>query len=490
MLSNDKPKLASGNRNQRTMNLKMGTQQLESPESSSPIITRAVAAGLGGVYSAPYHFSGLQRAALRLLGYFPQQVARQVVSRFETISGLEPELLRGMRIDDLAQERLNDYAQLGEETFPALTIGAGLGGASAHLAMALGGPFLPQAFVTTLKGGSKNGDVRTYFQRSAELARQISANNPNIITIQHYDPVHDEWMTRYVNHLRFKLIDLPQVYIDFIHTHLQPGGAICYLDSQAKWLRYRVGERNFFQVGGWGDISPQEFLEGSARIEKFCKAVHLEECNWRLPGYPEESGPESEWGCEPGLGEALQAFCQQQGYRFVPISLPEPHHYSRLAYESVRHLLLKEDRQPAGVLIEMFSQYDVTAVMESGLLPLWLVFNTWDSLAFLKEMRAAFPHNKPVFFSPLSTFTSTPDLAPWEQWAQALEGLDWRNVGARQSHYPADVRALVHWQRPLHEWVSANRRSIRTRLQAEEILALAEEVSERHASGLSFPAAL
>lgn len=472
------------------MNLKMGTQQLESPESSSPIITRAVAAGLQGTTIAPYHFSGLQRAALKFLGYFPQNVARQVVSRFETISGLDPGLLRGMTIDDLAQERLNDYAHFDKETFPTITIGAGLGGASAHLAMALGGPFLPQAFVTTLKGGSANGDVQTYFQRSAELAQHITANNPNIVTIQHYDPVHDEWMTRYVNHLRFKLIDLPRVYSDFMRTHLQPGGAICYLNSQAKWLRYQVGERNFFQVGGWGDISPKEFLDGSARIEKFCEAVRLEECDWWLPGYPMESGPESEWGCEPGLGEALQAFCQQQGYRFVPISLPEPQHYSRLAFESVRHLLAKEGRQPAGTFIEMFSQYDVTAVMESGLLPLWLVFNTWDSLAFLKEMRIEFPPNKPVFFSPLSTFTTTPDLTPWKQWEQALEGLDWRNVGARQSHYPADVRALVDWQQPLREWVSANRQPIRSRLQAEEILTLVEEMFERRDSAASFPRAL
>jgi len=464
------------------MNLKMGTQQLESPESSSPIITRAVAAGLRGVYSTPYHFSGLQRAALKLLGYFPQNVARQVVSRFETISGLDPALLQGLSIDDLAQERLNDYAQLDKETFPTITIGAGLGGASAHLAVALGGPFLPQAFVTTLKGGSANGAVQTYFNRSAELARRIAANNPNIITIQHYDPVHDEWMTRYVNHLRFKLINLPQVYVDFIRTHLEPGGAVCYLDSQASWLRYRVGERNFFQVGGWGDISPQEFLEGSPRLEKFCEAVRLEECNWRLPGFPLETGPESEWGCEAGLGEALQAFCRQEGYRFVPVTLPEPCHYSRLAFASVRHLLAQEGREPAGTLIEMFSQYDVSAVMNSGLLPLWLVFNTWDSLAFLKEMRGEFPQNKPVFFSPLSTFTTTPDLTPWGRWEQALEGLDWRNVGARKSHYPADARALVTWQQALREWVSANRRPVQSRLQAEQLLALAEEVSEVHFS--------
>jgi hypothetical protein len=221
--------------------------------------------------------------------------------------------------------------------------------------------------------------------------------------------------------------------MDFIRSRLDPGGAVCYLDCGAKWLRSRVGERSVFQVGGWGGISAQEFLEGSERLSRYCREARLPRCDWRLPGFPLEEGPESEWGCEPGLGEALQDFCLREGYRFIKISLPEPHDYSRLAFQAMARLLEEQGRTPGGVLVEMFSQFDVTAALQAGLLPLWLVFNTADSLAFLQEMVPLFPKDRPVFFSPLSTFTLTPDIVPWPAWEEALRGLDWRNIGARPS---------------------------------------------------------
>ena len=449
------------------------TQQLESLESSSPIVTRSVAAGLRAEYCNPYLFSPIQQLGLKILGQFPQAVARFAVSRFETLTGLDPRLLQGLAIERLARERIGDYAQV-QGKFPVAVLGAALGGASAHLSLALGGPFLPQAFVTTLRGGSPDGDAGVYFERSKALAQEITRNNPKVMTIQHFDPIHDEWMTRYVNHLRFKLLDLPQVYADFLRSHLQPGGTVCYLDCQAQWLRYRVGERSVFQVGGWGDISPQEFLEGSERIRKYRRANRLADRDWRLEGYPLESGPESEWGCEPGLGEALENFCRGEGFQFVRITLPEPHDYSRLAYLSYAKLLEMEGRQPAGILIEMFSQFDAFAALQAGLLPLWLVFNTWDSLEFLKSMRKHFPKDLPVFFSPLSTFTQTPDLVPWPEWETALQGLDWRNIGARPSHYPADALALTNWVDPLRKWVAQHKNPIRARLDPPALLEIAE----------------
>jgi hypothetical protein len=451
---------------------------LESPESSSPIVTRAVAAGLQSRFTRTYQFPTWQRWGLWLLGAFPQALARFVISHFELINGLALEKVASLDAAALTGARLADYAGL-EGQFPAITIGSALGGASAHLALVLGGPFLPQAFVITLRGGSVDGNVGTYFNHSARLALDLAARNPNLMTIQHYDPIHDEWMTRYVNHLRFKLVDLPQTYIDFIHQRLQPGGAICFLDCQASWLRYRLGERSVFQVGGWGDISAQEFLDGSPRIRQYGQRIGLKRLDWRLPDLPLESGPESEWGTEAGLGEAVQAFCAREGYRFVPISLPAPHDFSRLAFIAARQALLDQDRQPAGVLVEMFSQFDATSVLLADLLPLWLVFNTQDSLEFLKEMIPGFPPDRPVFFSPLSTFTHTPDLVRWSSWEQAFQGLDWRNVGARPSHYPADARALAGWQAPLQQWVRDRTQQPVKPLPAQDLAGLAKGILSR-----------
>jgi hypothetical protein len=203
----------------------------------------------------------------------------------------------------------------------------------------------------------------------------------------------------------------------------------------------------------------------------------LKSSNWRLSGYPLENGAESEWGCEPDLSLSLETFCQDKGYRFISISFPEPHDYSRLAFDAIIYQLKKENRPPAGVLVEMFSQFDSSAVRLGGLLPLWLVFNTRDSLAFLNEMSIQFPTDKPVFFSPLSTFTNTPDIVSWQQWEQALKAYSWYNIGARPTHYPSDPLALITWSDSLHKWVQENFNPINTCLTPDELQVIAGKLS-------------
>jgi hypothetical protein len=448
---------------------------IESTESSSPIVTRAVAAGLRGEFCDNYEFPGWQKALLTGLGALPQGAARFAISRFQSISGLPASVLDEFSMEELVQARLGDYAQ-NAGRFPVITVGAALGGASTYLSLALGGPFLPQTFVVTLKGGSMSGDVNEYLQRTLASALRIANENPGLMTIQHYDPVHDGWLTRFVNHLRFKLLDLPPAYAQFIKSKLEPGGAMVYFEGGAAWLRYRVGPRSVFQVGGWGGIPAEEFLKGSERLNTYARQAGLKFTDWELKGYPLEKGPESEWGSEPGLAEALEKFCKAEGYRFIRIPLPDPNNFSELAFAAGMTLLNKEGRQPAGVLVEMFSQFDATASFQSGLLPLWLIFNTEDSLEYLKKMSRKFPAINPVFFSPLATFSLTPDLVPYQQWDAALAQFHTINVGTRASHYPSDARALVKWAEPLRLWVRENRQPLRSHLSAEEIGKLAETI--------------
>jgi hypothetical protein len=302
----------------------------------------------------------------------------------------------------------------------------------------------------------------------------VAKNNPGCITVQHYDPIHDEWVVRYANHLRMKLTSLPQEYAEFLRQNLVPGGSIIFLDSQARWLRYRLGERSYIQVGGWGDISPQEFLDGSERISRFCREVGYQFDRWRLDGYQLEEGPESEWGCEPGLALALEEFCNREGYRLVRISLPDPFDYSKLAFRVIEYQLSQADREPAGVLIECFGQFDATAVLRAGLLPVWLVFNTLDNLGYLESVRPQFPKGKPVFFSPLMTFSFAPDRVPWEEWERALAGLEWINIGPRASHYPADPWVILSWAEPLRRWVKENRIPALPLVIAEKLLEISK----------------
>ncbi len=449
---------------------------MESPESSSPIITRAVSAALRGQYANHLQFSAWQSAALRVLGRLPQAAARWIIPRVQGGKALDAARMNTLTLDDLVANRLKDYDAL-PGPFPAVVAGVGMGGATAHLATLAGGPYLPQAFVFTLRGGASDGDARAYYKRSADIAQRFAQRNPAAFTIQHYDPIHDGWLTRHVNHLRVKLVDLPEGYRRFLRQRLAPGGEVICLDGGAQWLRYRTGERSVFQVGGWGDISPEEYLEDTQRILAYCRSIRMPTSDWKLDGFPLERGPESEWGSEPGFRAALERFCAAEGYRFTAISLPHPEQFSLLAFHAMRAALEKAGQAPSGVIVETFSQYDATAVLRSGLLPLWLIFNTQDSRRLLQQVALEFPAGLPLFFSPLSTFSLTPDMAAWEDWLHALAGRDWINIGARRSHYPADTLALLDWYKPLRRWVEQHPNPVRARLTGAELLALASKLS-------------
>ena len=426
-------------------------QVYESQESSSPMITRAVAAGLTRSCFTGYRFPIMQKLALSAIGCLSQAFAQRIIPRAQGSEALDPSSLDQLQTKDLVRERLRDYDSLTQKS-PAVVLGVGMGGATTHLSIALNAPFLPQAFVMTLKNGSIDGDVRRYLNLTKDLAKGITDRNPDLMSIQHYDPIHDGWLVRTVNHLRLKLIELPEEYKRFIRTKVVQGGDVVYLEGQANWLRYRLDEKNVFQVGGWGDIPAEEFLTGSERIKDYCLREKLKATDWHLDEYPLEEGPESEWGSEPGLKEALAAFCAQEGYRFFPISFRDPNDFSRLTHSAICEQFNANEIDPAGTIVETFSQYDPDAVQKYGLLPIWLIFNTKDSLRYLRLMQKTFVKGKPVLFSALSTFSLTPDMVAWRDWMDCFEGFEVIQIGARKSHYPADTRALIHWQQDLRQW--------------------------------------
>lgn len=111
-------------------------------------------------------------------------------------------------------------------------------------------------------------------------------------------------------------------------------------------------------MGGWGDIPPEEFLEGSDRLRAFARRTGLKFTDWRLKNHLLERGPESEWGSEPGLAESLESFCKEEGYRYVHVDracLPGDNIDLVLRYEKEFGLAVDEtgDKPGTGNAINM-----------------------------------------------------------------------------------------------------------------------------------------
>jgi hypothetical protein len=429
--------------------------QLESAESASPVITRLLGNYLAGDDARVFEFAAWEKVGLHLLNKLPLVFAKQAVRlRFE-LSALDPDVAAALRTDDLVKARINDYRAIRGKQFPIVILGAAMGGASAHIAAVLRAPFLPQPFILGIRGGSPDDEVDAHLRLTSRVARSVLERNPDLLGIAHFDPIHDGWLTRIVSHLRFKLIDLPDDYKRFIQEILQPGGLILYLDCQARWLQYELGERHRYQVGGWGGIPAREFINGSERINAALEnAGSPHSGGWGLEHETPIERPESEWGSEPGLMQAVQAFARREGYRFERIVGLNPHAFSILAYAAHKELYEIQGREPQGVVIETFTQYDPALILRAGLLPLWLIFNTTDSLAFLGSRLEDFDSDLPLYFSGLVTLSRTPDMVPWEQWAHLLSGFDMHNIGASSERYPEDLVSLWKWSERLQQQIN------------------------------------
>lgn len=448
----------------------------ESSESASPRITRAVAAALAGRPYQPFEFPAWQRLGLRFADFLPDRWVERLAAWQVVSQGLAPSAAGEVDVERLAAARLADY-EAGPSLVDAMVCGSALGGAAAHLAVALGAFFLPQPFILGFRGGSEDDSAERHLARGRALAEPILRNNPDVVAISHFDPIHDGWLTRRLTHLRLKLIRLPQTYRRFINDRLRPGGALVYLDCTASWPNYQVGPRHRLQIGGWGGLAPDAYLDGSPEIDKFLQGSgSSHRGGWAVPGLELHSAPESEWGTEPGMGEALEALAVELGARFVRIRLPNPAAFSELAYRGQEALLASRGRRPAGVLVETFTQFDPAAVSDAGLLPLWLVFNTDDSLHFLERMVDRFPEETPILCSALITFSRTPDMVPWHAWEDALSGRNVLQVGARPHRYPSDVRRLVEGANLIRRWVAEHRHPVKGTLSAEELASLVPEI--------------
>jgi hypothetical protein len=262
----------------------------------------------------------------------------------------------------------------------------------AHLAALLRAPFLTSSFgVSFARAKSDPDDLAAYQEFGRRLAEPIlqSRSGEEFEVINHYDPLHDRNLVKYVNRLRIKLWELPQAYQEFILRNLAPQGKIILVSCNYRWLQYVLGERFFLQIGGLGGISPQEYLE-----------------RWNLD-LPLQERRESEWGCPEGFASSVREFAARRGIELVELGFAHPQEYSLLAY---RAYLECEGVRKEVVFLDSFNHQNPRTNIQTGIPGLWLPFNTEDSLAFAREfLDLEGKRFKKIYLTVLPSFARSPD---------------------------------------------------------------------------------
>jgi len=272
--------------------------------------------------------------------------------------------------------------------FNAILFGAPNGGI-VNLATAMGIPYLCSQFrvPVSIESESVSRDsLEPYAKVVMLLGKSWTVRHPWSSVCCLVDPVHDRMDLGVYAHVRSKFIEVPPVYKEFIQKHLKPGGTLIFVNVSYPWTKYRLGNHIYLQVGGLGDIAPQEYLKGSERLNEFLAMQGADhQGGWSLPNYELMRGPESEWGVEPELKDAVLQYCKQRGYDLLYLEHSHPAGFNILAAHTLHLKHTADGGKCGGYLVNLFWALCPVLTLRARLLSCWSTFTDKASLKVLEQ---------------------------------------------------------------------------------------------------------
>lgn len=415
---------------------------------SSSVAVRASAASISNMFFDPFEMNPKLEFFAKFFSIFGSKVRIWLATSNLKNLGIEKSLIKHATIENAANWVASHYNPPTNSKFNYILIGAPSGAVS-HLAALLKAPFLSQHFLLIIREKERNpDDIQTIFKSGLDAAQTLKEiNGKDIETIIHYDPVHDSFLLKYLDTIRFKIRKLPQVYREFMLKHVEKEGIILFFDVRYMWRHYRVEDNITFQVGGLGGISPDEYLSGSERLRKWLCPQRSKVDSWNLNNeYPLETYPESEWGTVDYLEKETKEFANENGFNFYKIHVTHPEKVSEMVFNLFTELLKKTSKEINSFFFDCFTTINPLFNLQISSVPIWLPFNCEDSFQFAERMikkinQIKTVENPKIFLTLIPNFTSTPDEVPLSQWTSLTEKLS-NNVsliGITKKHYPYDI---------------------------------------------------
>lgn len=350
--------------------------------------------------------------------------------------------------DNVDAERLAQWAVglYPRRLYPAVVIGSA-SGALVHLCAALGLPWLPQTlFVPVRQIGVHPDDAKEGMERGMEPAKRLLEHNPDLQLHHMHDPNQDRLMLHLMTYFRVKRLRLGEAYEAFLKRVLPPGGTIVISDCRRRFPVTRISDRHVFQFGALGGATPDEFMHGSERVEAYLEHYGSHRLSWDPPE-PTEDAPEAEWGFEPRLGDDIERFAAENGYRVARIEFDEPENLSPLVAELYRWWY-RERRVPANrLLVESFILLEPYLALRTGSVPFWMKFNMEPSAeAAERYVGGAAPFDE-VNVTLFSHGVECVGWVPIERWRELIARghRGGRFIGVDEREYPRDFAAITRF---------------------------------------------
>jgi hypothetical protein len=383
----------------------------------------------------------------------PRQVREQLYIWSGWAEASPPQHLVSIRAEDIAGWAVNRYPR---RRYPAAMLGSS-NGALVHLCAALGIPWLPQTvLIPVRRSGVHPDEPRQDCEWGREHAPPLLEANPEWQLHHMHDANQDRLMIQRMTYFRVKWRRLAAAYERFLENMLEPGATIFLVDCQLAWPTLQVAERHYFQMGAHGGATPEEYLDGSQRVEHYLRRYGSRRHRWLYPE-PDAERPEAEWGFEPALREDVERLAWRRGYRVRRIAFDRPEDTSPMVADLYRWWYA-ERRLPANrLLVESFIVMEPYWSLRTGAVPFWTVFNVERSAEALEQYLGAREPFDEIGLMLFSHGVDSVGLASVERWRAALRRTRYRAVllGVDERAYPRDFGVYVRYSAELRRQIVA-----------------------------------
>jgi len=290
-----------------------------------------------------------------------------------------PRTVPADRLDEVDGDAVAQWVvdQYPASSYPAVIIGSAHGSV-AHLAAAMGAPWLPIGFeCDVVWADGRAFDVEAAIQGGRAIASAIVEWNPGVAVRQVCDPIRrsavpDRELTF---HVRWR--DLPPAYADFLDQRLVPGGAVVILADERTWPVLDRGLPVSFQLG-----TPRAGLTWDGYQEGLTKHWPEWASSWPQAMCTGEWGDgEAELGIEPSFLRYLRDWARGADHPAMVVGYNDPSQWSAALADVYRRWLRSMGRDADRLVVECGRLFDPNQVLTAGLVPYWCEGSTIASLS-------------------------------------------------------------------------------------------------------------
>jgi pimeloyl-ACP methyl ester carboxylesterase len=421
---------------------------------SATAVLRGTATALHGralpaLGAVPRPLAPLVERILPLVDMLPAAVRDEIYRRGSGSEAVPPAELHAVSAEAVARWMVAQYPR---RSYPAAIVGSS-SGALAHLAAALGVPFLPQTFLLPVAQPQVHpDDPRHGMTAGIGPAELLLDANPETSLHHMHDPNQDRLSLARMTYFRLKRRSLGGAFTGFLAETLPPGATLLVADCRLRWPVTRLGDQHVFQFGALGGMPPDEFRSGSDRVADYLRRDGSPRRRWDpLPA--DEEAPEAEWGFDAALWDDLAALADERGWRLRRVAFDEPEALSPLVADLYRWWYRRRGRPAQRLLVESFVLLDPHLTLATGSVPYWSDFPVEPSAEALERyLDGAEPFDE-ILLTLFSHGTDGVGVAPVERW-RALMGRARRHsafLGVDPDAFPRDFGSFGRFHRELSE---------------------------------------